>query len=87
MMQKMCNAKHHLLHTWRECVCAVFAELRCGSFKNKYNEKVAPTSGDFEIEKWLFFLRVLENDVETGRKSCRAFGFFLMCPDGDYEIQ
>lgn len=72
MMQKMCNAKHHLLHTWRECVCAVFAELRCGSFKNKYNEKVAPTSGDFEIENmgffssefWKMMLRRAENLAE-----------------------
>lgn len=47
-----------------------------------------PHLGTFEIENMAFFsLRVLENDVETGRKSCRAFGFFLMCPDGDYEIQ
>lgn len=33
--------------------------------------------GTLKLKTWLFFLRVLENDVETGRKFCRAFGFLF----------
>ncbi len=57
-MQKMCNAKHQLLHMGEMVFvqCLLSKEFWWGSFKKtKKKNRVALTSGDLELNTWLPF--------------------------------
>lgn len=87
-MQKMCNAKHQLLHMGEMvCLCSVCCPRSSGGKVKKKKKLELLTAGDLQLNTWLHFLEFKKNYVEEGRKSCWGFEFLLMCPDDDYEIQ
>lgn len=87
-MQKMCNAKHQLLHMGgMVCLCSACCPRSSGVQKIKNKKyRVALTAGDLLLNTWLHF-HSLKNYVEEGRKSCWGFEFLVMSSDDDYEIQ
>lgn len=88
-MQKMCNAKHQLLHMGEMvCLCSVCCPRSSGGVVKKKKKKQGRSHiWGLGIEYMASFSQFKKNYVEEGRKSCWGFEFLLMCPDGDYEIQ
>lgn len=90
-MQKMCNAKHQLLHVGEmACLCSVCCPRSSGGeIKKKKKKKREAFSHRWRlaIEDMASFSQFKKKNVEEGRKSCWGFEFLLMCPDDNYEIQ
>lgn len=87
-MQKMCSAKHQLVHMGgMMCLCSVCCPRSYGLEVGKKKKKQGHLHiWGLGIENMASFSQ-FKNYVEEGRKSCKGFEFLLMCPDGDYEIQ